>query len=54
MNTPVPADGRLTTYEESLLLKNILEDPDDSISQRLLQIHYQVLDSMNSSVPRQF
>ncbi len=54
MNSPATADDRLTPYEESLLLKNMLEDPDDWMSQRILQIHYDTLDSMNSSVPRQF
>ena len=44
----------ITPHEESELLKNLLSDPDDWISQRILQIHYDTLNQMNSSVPRKF
>jgi hypothetical protein len=38
----------LTPYlqpdEEAALLKNLLCDPDDEISRRVLELHYQALD----------
>lgn len=40
MNTP----HLLTPVEEAECLKNLLSDPDDQVSQRLLQLHYEAMD----------
>ena len=34
----------LTQCEEAQLIKNLLSDPDDALSQRLLQLHWQSMD----------
>jgi len=37
----------LNREEESELLKNISSDPDDDVSLRLLQLHYQEMDKFD-------
>jgi len=40
----------LTREEEADALKNILSDPDDEVSLRLLQLHYQAMNTCDQNV----
>lgn len=45
-----PRNNLLTREEEAEALKNILSDPDDEVSLRLLQLHYQAMDTCDQNV----
>jgi len=45
-----PRKNLLTREEEAEALKNILSDPDDEVSLRLLQLHYQAMDTCDQNV----
>ena len=56
MTTPkTPVDPRplLSPEGEAACLKNLLDDPDDDISMRLLQLHYEDMEKsvQNDQVP---